>query len=142
MDLQFLPSAFPMLPHPLRNHARHVPPPHVNVRVSLRIVRAQEPEREQDVAFDEVDVDEIHRYRIGGGGGGGWEPDAGLEGVGDAVECDGGVNGIVAVRTGVVGRRVARCELDVVVVFPERYLPAAAGRKEVVLIYIVSGSAF
>ena len=130
-----------MLPHPLRNHARHVPPPHVNVRVPLRIVRAQEPEREQDVAFDEVDVDEIHRYRIGGGGGGG-EPDAGLEGVGDAVECNGGVDGVIAVGTGVVGRRVARRELNVVVAFPQRHLPVAADGKEVVLIYVVSSSAF
>ena len=131
-----------MLPHPLRNHARHVPSPHVNVRVLLRIVRAQEPEREQDVAFDDVDVDEIHRHWSGGAGGAGGEPDARLEGVGDAVECDGGVDGVVAVGTGVIGRRVARRKLDVVVIFPQRHLPAAAGGKEVVLIYVVSSSAF
>ena len=130
-----------MLPHPLRNHARHVPPPHVNVRVRLRIVGSQEAERQQDVAFDEVDVDDVHRYRIVGGGGGGGKPDAGFEGVGDAVECDGGVDGVVAVGIGVVGRRVARRELDVVV-SPQRHLPAVADGKEVVLVYVVSSSVF
>ena len=133
-----------MLPHPLRNYVRRRYPPHVNVRVPFAIVRAQEAEREQDVAFDEIDVNEVHRYRIvgGGGGGGRGEPDAGLEGVGDAVECDGGVDGVVTVGTGVVGRRVARRELDVVVVFPQRHLPAALGGKEAVLISLVSSSAF
>ena len=57
-------STFPMLLYPLSNQPGHVPSFHVNIRVSLRIIRAQELEREQHVAFDEVDVDQVHRCRI------------------------------------------------------------------------------
>ena len=52
--------AFPMLLYPLSNHPSHVPSFHINIRVSLCIIRPQELQRKQDVAFDEVDVDKIH----------------------------------------------------------------------------------
>lgn len=125
-------SAFPVLVYPFGDQPRHVSPFHVNVRVPLRIVRPQKLEREQYVAFDEVDVDEIHRCRIGGVScGGRGEADAGLDGVGDAVECDGGVEGVVAVGARVVGRGVARCELVDVVV---RYVVVVCSQRSLVTV--------
>lgn len=36
----------PMPLHPLSNHPRQIPPPHINLRIPLLIVRTQKPQRQ------------------------------------------------------------------------------------------------
>lgn len=60
VHIKYNTSTFPMLLYPFSNQPSHVPSLHVDIRIPLCIIRPQKLQRKQNIAFDKLDVDQIH----------------------------------------------------------------------------------
>jgi len=96
----------PMLPNPIANNIRHSLPIQRTFRVLLIILGAQIPQGQKDPVLHKLVVDHIHSLWRSGSVG--WvETYISCDAVGDVVEFDGFVDGVVAVAAEVVDGGVA-----------------------------------